>query len=622
MAAALATAVDHHQSGRIDLAEGLYRKVLESAPGQPDALHLLGVIAHQGGRDSDAVELIGKAIAAKPGVSLYHNNMGAALRALGRDVDAIPHYRRAVELDPNSVGSHLNLGNALDHTGEDDAAGRSYQTALDLDPGHADAHTALGGLLAKRQQFEAAAVHFRRAAELDPDSAISHNNVGNMLTHEGDRDGAIAEYRHAIALDVAFADAHLNLRNVLSDENRPLEALEAIQDAAGTLPDRADVTGAMGLALAELGRHAEALAVARKAVELAPDWAEAWCNLGNAFRAAGCLEDAIEAFTSAVRLAPDFDVAIINRGLADLLLGRFSDGWRDLQTRFSVRRHGDTLWRRPVPEDLSGKRLYVVRDQGLGDEIFFLRFIAELKERGAWIAYQAQTQVAAMIGRLGFIDAVFDEAGESPMPEDIDFRLSAGDLPCLLGLASMEDIPPTAALEPLPGKQADIDAALAALGPKPYIGITWRAGIQKRDRLSKIAPDEMLANILRRTAGTVIAVQRLPLEGEIATMSERLGRPVHDMTALNDDLEAMLALMGRIDEYVCVSNTNVHLRHAVGRPCRVLVPHPPDYRWMQDGAESPWFPGAAIYRETADGGWEGAFERLAADLAAACPPAD
>jgi hypothetical protein len=88
---------------------------------------------------------------------------------------------------------------------------------------------------------------------------------------------------------------------------------------------------------------------------------------------------------------------------------------------------------------------------------------------------------------------------------------------------------------------------------------------------------------------------------------------VADFTALNDDLEQMLALMSLIDEYVGVSNTNVHLRALANRPTRVLVPCPAEWRWMAAGA-SPWFPGSGVYRQTPDSRWEDALGALRRDL--------
>ena len=146
--------------------------------------------------------------------------------------------------------------------------------------------------------------------------------------------------------------------------------------------------------------------------------------------------------------------------------------------------------------------------------------------------------------------------------------------------------------------------------------------MQVRNRLSKLAPADAIAAALKPVAATIIALQRDPAPGEIDAFAEALGRDVHDLTRLNGDLEAMLALLGRLDDYVCVSNTNVHLRTSRGRPCRVLVPRPPDYRWMSRGPVSPWFPESRVYRETAADGWTSALEELAADLGDAYPPGE
>ena len=133
----------------------------------------------------------------------------------------------------------------------------------------------------------------------------------------------------------------------------------------------------------------------------------------------------------------------------------------------------------------------------------------------------------------------------------------------------------------------------------------------------KNAPLDRLATALGAAPGTMIALQRAPEPGELDRLAAALGRPVHDLTALNDDLEAMLALVAALDDYVAVSNTNVHLRAAVGRASRVLVPNPPEFRWMAEGRESLWFPGTTVYRQETDQDWTLALADLASDLRAA-----
>ncbi len=149
----------------------------------------------------------------------------------------------------------------------------------------------------------------------------------------------------------------------------------------------------------------------------------------------------------------------------------------------------------------------------------------------------------------------------------------------------------------------------------PHIGLTWRAGTRNRlRRLYKETPTADLADALRGVAGTIVALQRNPEPGELDDIESRLGRPLADLTALNDDLEDMLALAGLLDDYVCVSNTNLHLRATQGGASRVLVPNPPEFRWMAQGDESPWFPGTTVYRQDFAGDWTGALARLGADL--------
>ncbi|MGH8620463.1 MAG: hypothetical protein ACREUW_22435, partial [Burkholderiales bacterium] len=167
---------------------------------------------------------------------------------------------------------------------------------------------------------------------------------------------------------------------------------------------------------------------------------------------------------------------------------------------------------------------------------------------------------------------------------------------------------------------AALRARLAALGPAPYIGVTWSAGTSPRDQkggpwlLYKHVDLDAFAGALAPAPGTLLALQRLPEPGTLEQLAARAGRPVHDLTALNEDLEEMLALLSLLDDYVGVSNTNVHLRASLGLPSRVLVPSQGEWRWMLTGRTSPWFPGTLLYRQSLQGDWGDALATLAADL--------
>jgi hypothetical protein len=160
---------------------------------------------------------------------------------------------------------------------------------------------------------------------------------------------------------------------------------------------------------------------------------------------------------------------------------------------------------------------------------------------------------------------------------------------------------------------------LAALGPGPCLGVTWWAGTRpeaagRRKPTYRAVPPEQLAAALKHWPGQILVLQRDPQPGEIAAFQAALGREVHDFSAANDDLEAMLALLAVLDEYVGVDNTNMYLAASVGKPCRALLASLPDWRWGAAGTGTPWFPDFRQYRQGRDGRWDEALEKLTQDL--------
>ena len=582
--ALLNQAVQQHQAGHLEPAIKIYRRVLSVAPKNADALNLYGLAYHQQGDHHRARELIGKAIGISPSIALFHNNFAMALHGLDRSIEAIAALRQAVALDPPYIDGWVNLGDVLAHDGQTDAAINAYQAAL----------------------------------QLAPDAAYIHFQLAKCIAEKGEYALAIASLREAIAFEPNFANAHERLGSLLCDNDEPHEVLIVLQKAQELEPNNENIWFTIGRVQSDLDQLDDALSAFQKAIHLSPSLTEAHHNLGGVLRALGRSDDAIAAYDRALATNPNRQNTRSDRALTLLAAGQFAEGWQDFQVRGSTSDKRNQLHLGPLPDDLTGKKLLVLRDQGLGDELFFLRFVPDLKARGATVIYQGQSQLISLIKRLEFLDAVLDENLENP-PPDVDICISAGDLPTALGMKSASEIPPSITLSVLSAHATDMAEKLRQFGPAPYIGVTWRAGIQKRNRLSKIAPLEGLASGLTQLDATVVALQRIPEPGEIEQLAKQIKRPVLDLTDLNNDLEAMLALLDQLDGYVCVSNTNTHMRATLGKQCHVLVPNPADYRWMNQGDMSPWFPEFKLYRQTYQEGWEPALNALSADLMKAYP---
>jgi hypothetical protein len=272
----------------------------------------------------------------------------------------------------------------------------------------------------------------------------------------------------------------------------------------------------------------------------------------------------------------------------------------------------------PLPEKLAGKRVLLAPHEGLGDHLFFLRFAAELRTRGPTVAFRCPRKLYAVLDGNPALDAVVAEDARA----EPDLTVSLGDLPWLLGSPAT---PPPLALQVPEQRLAHWRERLAALGPPPYIGATWRAGTKRLadvefapplvEPLFKEIEAGRLGTLLGRAHGTLLVLQRLPAQAELEAFSRAAGRGVHDLSALNESLEDMVAALALIDDYVGVSNTNMHLRAGLGKGAKVLVPFPPEFRWMARGAESPWFSGFRAYRQDPKMGWDRALVALARDLA-------
>jgi hypothetical protein len=308
---------------------------------------------------------------------------------------------------------------------------------------------------------------------------------------------------------------------------------------------------------------------------------------------------------------PDVELKVgIVLGFWLLSVGR----WREAWNRYNRRHLAHDYEIAALPDTLDGTRVCLVGEQGLGDVLFFLRFLPQLRARGAVVDLNCEPKLAALLKGDARFAAVI-AADEPPLEHEYSYRFPLGDLP---GLLRANTCPPAFPLASDPARRERCAQRLAALGAPPYLGLTWKAGTDavRIDTLSlsKQVPPAALGEVLRGWKGTLVSVQRNPTKADISAISAAARAPVQNLAELNDDLCEILALLDVLDEYVTVSNTNVHLRAALGRSARVLIPYPPEWRWMRREGRSEWFPEFPVYREPVSRGWSAPLARLRADL--------
>ena len=635
-----------HHRGDLDQALAAYRQVLVMSPEHAPALNLLGTGLLQLGQPGEAVPYLERAARRQRGDPRLLANLAQAYLALGRHGEACETFRKASRLAPGEAQLHVGCAAALAMQGKLAEAESMLRRITTRFPDSAAAWYNLGNVLRDAQQPHDAITAYEKALELEAGHVDARNALGSVLHSLQRFAEAERHYRECLRRAPGYRRALFNLASVVIDLGRFTEAESLCRDIVAVEPLTPESHAFLGTTLAHQGRLLEAMPCHREAARLAPDNVRSRAIYGSILTEVGRFAEGRRLLADAIVDGADTDASRLMLTTALLAHGALQDGWGDYALRPAAQRfrekYPEAALSVALPADLRGRSVCVLREQGLGDEIFFLRYARVLAERGARVAYRASGKIASLIARAAFIDELLPEGGAVPAA---DACILVGDLPHALGKTPSSPVPapagPRAAatrewterislywpavpasieIAPVPEKLTALRERLATLGPPPYIGVTWRAGTPPQDQgadswlLYKEVGLEALGRALSRAGGTFLALQRKPAAGEIERLAEALGKPLHDLTALNEDLEDMLALLALIDDYVGVSNTNMHLRAAAGKSARVFVPLPAEWRWMQSRTASPWFAGFRVYRQSLQGDWSGALAGLADDL--------
>jgi len=627
--------LQNHRAGNLDAAEQAYLRASEADPRNPDALNLRGVVALSTGRAALAVTLFRKASALQPSNPGLWGNLGHGLFDVGEYAESLAAYQRAARLAPDNPDFAVGIANALAASSRPDEAKRILLAIVEQRPDLATAWFALGKIFDSASEPLIALDAYQRALQADPQYGNAHLNLGVALQSLQRLDEAEQSYRRALATGAARDTAFSNLVSLLTAQGK-FEAAEQIAQAAiAEFPDSAELHGLLSAACVQQGRLDAALAPAARAAQLDPENARLQMALGGIQLEANYPEQGL-ATLEKVRAAHPDDVHVAYIvGITQLATGHFDKGWQPFIHREVRRTKAETRpWlHSQLPQNPGNHGVRLLREQGLGDELFFLRFAPLLKTLCGGITYVTNPKLESMLARAGCFDEIIVEPeSDSPEPQLLPpdpsgkiVDMLVGDLPHALYRdfgALCRTLPAPLALSALPERVDALRGVLARFGPPPYLALTWRGGIAPHEQKGKwwtlyknIGLDDF-GTMLAGLPFTLLAVQRKPLPGEIAQLAFAAGAPVHDLCDINDDLEAMLALLALVDEYVGVSNTNMHLRAGLGRGARVLVPRPSEWRWMAYGDRSPWFPGFSVYRQGFDGRWQAALAALRSHLLA------
>jgi tetratricopeptide (TPR) repeat protein len=646
---ALNLAVQHHQAGNLIQAELLYRQILQFDPRHADAHHLLGALAYQLGHHDQAVTLIRSAISLKPNAAGFHSNLGLAHQALGDTDAAVTCFQEALRLEPDAAEAHSNLANALlrqghlndaiagfrralqikrhfadahcglavalARQGKQDEALQHYQQALRVNPDLAEAHNNLGHLLVERDKLEEAVTHCRHALGVRPDYAEAHNNLGNALQKQDKLGEAIKHFEHALKLRPDLAEAHINLANTLKTQGDLDRAIRHCHEALRLQPDSAEAHNSLGNVLLRQVKLQDAIKHFEIALKLRPDFPHAHNNLGIALMSTGKQDEAMSHFAQAIDWQPSLPEAHYDRAILWLLRGDFENGWPEYEWRWRQPRVASRSFTAPLWDGspLDGNTILIHAEQGLGDTLQFIRYLPLVKTRGGKVICECPGPLLPLLTSADGTDLLV--ARGTLLPQ-FDCHAPLLSLPRIFH-TSLEDIPDT-----VPYLKANADLVkhwrkeLEVWGTTFKVGIAWQgSAVYPADRQRSI-PLAHFAPLAKVSGVQLISLQKGPGIDQLQALVEPF--PLVDLGSRLDNSGGAFmetaAVMKCLDLVITSDTSIAHLAGALAVPVWVALPLVPDWRWLLERDDSPWYPSMHLFRQTRYGQWSDVFERMAKQL--------
>lgn len=592
-----------------------YDRALALAPGMAEAWFNRGNALAALGRLQDAAASFREAVRLRPGLADAHNNLGHALLGLGDADSALAAFDAALGLRPDHAGALNNRGSALLALGRPGEALASFDRAIAIAPGFAQAHDNRGTTLqALGRPAEAVASH-DRAVQLQPESSHALRERANARRQLGQHQAALADCERAIALAPDSAEA-LNTRGVvLHDMGRYPEALADYDRALALKPGFAEAWNNRGNVLHDLGRGEEALASLQRALELKPGYVEALDNLGMVLQDLKRFDEAAVVYDRAIEHGPTHAEAHKRRATLRLLRGDFARGMADYEA--SHRHARVASGRRPVArahwegQPLQGRSLLLSEPSGFGDTLQFWRFIPQLLAMGAQVGFFGQPRLYRLLRSSPWPVRLLSAP---PAAGAFDYECELWSLPHVLG-TTLDTLPggvPYFAAEP-----ALAEKWAAWLGHGHYnIGIAWQGKPDRKIDAGRSIPLATFRPLAGVPGVRLVSLQQGHGTEQLQALAEGMAVrvPGADFDAGADAFVDTAALMASLDLVVTSDTAIAHLAGALGRPTWVALKHVPEWRWMLDRDDSPWYPTMRLFRQQRAGEWGGVFEAMAAVL--------
>lgn len=639
-------AVRHYEAGEITEAKKTLEQMLKSNPKDYDVLVFLGGIYLTSGDYSNSIEYFQKAIANFEKHPTAHYNLGLAYQRLNKLEDAEKSYKNAALVNPNNLDAFNNLGVICFNSGRLDEANTYYQNVLKKDALNSNALNNMGNLESTKDNFKQAEYYYRKALNNDPDNCTYLMNLSDSIIKQGELNKAAEILNKIIEIDSKYYQAYNSLGVIYLKQKKYEEADILFEKSIDIKGDFWEAYQNLGACFERMNKNSEAVEVYKHVLELNASSSKTAIKLSNIFMDEGKFQES-ENFLN--QLSSDSDretrnISFVNLGVSKLkqgnldesityskmaleendnvalthynyahallMKGMFEEGWKEYEWRkkridFEQRKLAKPLL---IDQKIAGKRVLVCDEQGLGDSIQFVRLISKLKELGAYVILECSKRLIPLYKDLQGVDVIIPKDLTAEPTIAYDYHISLLSLPYYFKI-DLTNIPSNI---PYLKPNHELVNKLDNVFDSNYlnVGISWAGNPKNNNDKNRSCHLKELQSLFDLSNVKFYSLQ----VGEPSKQIQEFENNLIHIDDLVNGMPETAATINKLDLVISVDTSIAHLAGALGKEVWIMLPYVPDWRWMLDRPDSPWYPTARLFRQTKERKWADVVSQIEIEL--------
>ncbi len=484
---------------------------------------------------------------------------------------------------------------------------------LQRNPNHPQALHSLGLIAHQRGQNDLARELIKKAIAEDEHCTKFHYNLGIVLEALEKKQEAMQCYEQALTIKADYFEALNNAGNILQSLGRYSDAVENYKKVLSIKPDYVEAYHNMAVAFSMMDNYEDVIRQCDNAIALRQDYAQAYNTKACALQMLGQHWEAVDVYRKALHINPDYPDAHVNLAMALLLLGKFEQGWIHYRRRMNTANiycPDNIETSRWNGSQFKGKKLLIWCEQGIGDAINFIRYLPRVKAKGGTVTLSVKKSLLRLFSQLEGVDELVQATKETTPTGRFDLHVPLMDLPQIFNtnVETIDDCVPY-----LSADSKEAQSWRTKLNATEFkVGIVWAGSPTHKNDRHRSCSIEHFLGLTEVPSVRLYALQKPPASNQLTELPDNT--LITNIADQLEDFADTAAAIDNLDLVISVDTAVLHLAGAMAKPVWALLPFVPDFRWMLNRDDTPWYPTMTLFRQNRIGKWDDVFARVTSQL--------